>query len=105
MTESGEKATSGLATIIGKYLKLLIEDTRLNIAEKLTRLLSAITIFALLLITGSIAIVFISLWACYLLSEVLPQYWSFLIVAGFYIILFFSVYLLKKGFFLFLGQS
>ena len=39
---------SGIADTIKTYVGLLMEDTRLNLAEKLTRLMSAIAVAALL---------------------------------------------------------
>lgn len=72
---------------ISRYVKLLVEDTRLGLAEKLTRLLSAIAVSATLVILALVALVFISISVGYLLMPVLSPVWSFLIVAGFYILL------------------
>ncbi len=81
---------SGLAAIsqiAGKYIKLLVEDTRLNVAEKLTRLLSAIALASLLTIISTVVLVFISIAVGLALADTLTPLWAFVIVAGFYIIL------------------
>ena len=78
---------SGISHIIGTYVKLLIEDTRLNVAEKLTRLLSTIALASLLTIIVTVALVFVSIAVGIALAESLSPLWSFIIVAGFYIVL------------------
>lgn len=72
---------------ISRYVKLLVEDTRLGLAEKLTRLLSAIAVSATMVILALVAMVFISIGVGYVLMPVLSPVWAFLIVAAFYIIL------------------
>lgn len=78
---------SDIAQTLGRYLKLLLEDTRLSLAEKLTRLLSAVALCALLTIVGTVALVFVSLAIGMALADAIDPLWSFVIVAGFYIIL------------------
>ena len=71
---------------ISRYVKLLIEDTRLGLAEKLTRLLSAIAVSAVIVILAIVAMVFVSIGISYLLTSVLSPVWSFLTVAAFYVV-------------------
>ena len=78
---------AGIGRIVGKYLSLLVEDTRLNVAEKLTRLLSTIALASLLTIIVTVAMVFVSIAVAFALAESLSPLWSFIIVAGFYIVL------------------
>ncbi|MDE5661702.1 MAG: phage holin family protein [Muribaculaceae bacterium] len=78
---------SAFTQAAGRYIKLLIEDTRLSIAEKLTRMLAAVALCALLTIVGTVALVFISVAAGIALAGVIDPLWSFVIVAGFYILL------------------
>ncbi len=87
MLSSESNANSGLTSAIGRYVKLLVEDTRLNVAEKLTRLLSAVAVSAILLILALVALVFISIGISLLLTPYLSPVWSFLIVAAFYLLL------------------
>ncbi len=72
---------------VTRYVKLLIEDTRLGLAEKLTRLLSAVAVCAVLVILAVVALVFISIGISYLLVPYFSPVWAFLAVAGFYIVL------------------
>ena len=72
---------------ISEYIRLLIEDTRLNVAEKLTRVLSAAALFLLLTILVTVALVFLSIAVSVALSVAMRPLWAFIIVAGFYVIL------------------
>lgn len=63
---SDNENKTGLSTIsatIKQYLQLLVEDTRLNIAEKLTRLLAGIALASLLTIIIISALLFASISA------------------------------------------
>ncbi len=84
-THDNPGSLSGIGQILSKYLKLLIEDTRLNVAEKLTRLLATIALASLLTIIVTVALVFVSIAVGIALA--LSPLWSFVIVAGFYIVL------------------
>lgn len=86
-THDNPGSLSGIGQILSKYLKLLIEDTRLNVAEKLTRLLATIALASLLTITVTVALVFVSIAVGIALAQSLSPLWSFVIVAGFYIVL------------------
>lgn len=77
---------SSLAATIGRYAKLLLEDTRLNVAEKLTRLLSATALFLILLILVSVVMVFLSISVAIGLSVVMSPLWAFILVAAFYLV-------------------
>ena len=87
MTSERAEQVQGIMGIIHRYLKLLIEDTRLNVAEKLTRLMSAVAIAAILLFLAVVTLVFLSLGISMALSEVMKPLWAFIIVAGFYMVL------------------
>lgn len=71
---------------IGEYLKLLFEDTRLNFAEKLTRILSASALFLLLTIVATVAFVFLSIAVSLALSVIIRPLWAFVIVSAFYVL-------------------
>lgn len=87
MTSERAEQVQGIMGNVHRYLKLLIEDTRLNVAEKLTRLMSAVAISAILLFMAVVTLVFLSLGISMALSEVMKPLWAFIIVAGFYLIL------------------
>lgn len=86
-TEEKYGTFSALSNTISRYVKLLIEDTRLSVTEKLTRMLSAIALSALLTIIGSVAMVFVSIAIALGLSEVIAPLWAFIIVAAFYLVI------------------
>ncbi|MDE5629423.1 MAG: phage holin family protein [Muribaculaceae bacterium] len=88
MNNTSEPNTlSGIAATVSAYVKLLVEDTRLNVAEKITRLLSAIALAALLVIIATVAMVFVTIAVALALSQAISPLWSFIIVAAFYIVL------------------
>lgn len=94
-SESSEKIQS-IWSHVRRYLELLIEDTRLNAAEKLTRLASAIGIAAVLLFMSVVTLVFLSLGVSMALCEVMKPVWAFLIVAAFYMVLCVVLILARK---------
>ncbi len=89
---------SGISQTVGRYLKLLIEDTRLTMAEKLTRLLSAVTICALVLVLLVVALIFISLGFGVILGRELGSMWAFFVIAAFYIVVGVVILLGKRQF-------
>lgn len=84
-TDENPGSFSSLGNAVASYVRLLIEDTRLNVAEKLTRLLSAVALSALLTIICTVALVFVSIAVGMALAAVIDPLWSFIIVAGFYL--------------------
>ncbi len=86
-TDDSGGSFQNLSAAVTGYIRLLVEDTRLNVAEKLTRMFSAIALCALLTILGTVALVFISIAVGVALAGAITPLWSFIIVAGFYILL------------------
>lgn len=82
-----KSSTASLADNVMKYLRLLVEDTKLNVAEKLTRLLAAVALCAVLLILGIVTLVYVSMAVAWSLAVALSPVWSYIIVAGFFVIL------------------
>ncbi|MDE6206992.1 MAG: phage holin family protein [Muribaculaceae bacterium] len=94
------QSSAGFATLfasVKRYVSLLIEDTRLNVTEKLTRLLSAVAMAALITIIGTVALVFISIACCVALTDVFSPLWAFIIVAAFFVVLLVVLMLCKKA--------
>lgn len=79
--------TSAVMPTVSRYIKLLLEDTRLNVTEKLTRLLSALTVCALLLVLALATLLFLSLAAGQALADVMNPIWAYVIVASFYAVI------------------
>lgn len=98
MFSSEPESRPGIIDSIKCYIKLLLEDTRLSVAEKLTRLLSGLALSVVLMIIATVALVFISIGISMLLARTLSPMWAFLIVAGFYVVLFAVVILCRRFF-------
>ena len=79
--------TSAVMSTVSRYIKLLLEDTRLNVTEKLTRLLSALTVCALLLVLALATLLFLSLAAGQALADVMNPILAYVIVASFYAVI------------------
>lgn len=69
-----------------RLVSLYIYDIRLTTAEKLTVLLSAIAIFAIILVFTALFIVFASMAIAELLETVMAPFWAFMIVAFFFLL-------------------
>lgn len=89
----------GLLAAAGRYIRLLIEDTRLNVAEKLTLLCSGVAVSAVLAILCTVAMVFISIGVALLLAQSTGTLWAFIIVAAFYVVLILLVIVFKRQIF------
>jgi len=89
--------TSAISSTISRYIKLLLEDTRLNVAEKLTRLLSALTICALILVLALATLLFLSIAAGIALADIMNPILAYVIVGSFYAVLAIVVYFCKTS--------
>ncbi len=76
-----------LLRTISEYLKLLVEDARLNAAEKLTKLLSVCVLFVLLTMLITVAMLFLTIAVSLALSAAISPLWAFIIVTAFYALL------------------
>ncbi|MCC8176164.1 MAG: phage holin family protein [Bacteroidales bacterium] len=74
-------------TMVTRLGRLYVESARLMVAEKLSRLLSGIALAMISFILGICFLVFVSLCVGRVLTELLPDYWSYLIIGGFYLLL------------------
>ena len=87
--------TSAVMSTVSRYIKLLLEVTRLNVTEKLTRLLSALTVCALLLVLALATLLFLSLAAGQALADVMNPIWAYVIVASFYAVIAVVIFICK----------
>lgn len=76
-----------LVETIKHYIGLQKEYVKLDVVDKVVRLLTAITVFLVLVGLLTIALIYFSFAAAYALSAVVGLTWGFCIVAAFYIIL------------------
>ncbi len=70
-----------------EFLKLYVENFRLLSTEKMTILMSKGALAGIVAMLALIAFFFISMGLVYLLGEVLPIMWAFIIMGGLYILL------------------
>lgn len=82
-----------------EYLKLYIENIRLLSTEKMTILMSKMALAGVLAMLALVAFFFISMGLVFLLGEVLPIMWAFLIMGGVYIVIGLVVVLFNKQLF------
>lgn len=80
-----------------KYLKLQKDYTTLEVAEKVSKLISAFIALLLFVILGMVALFYLSFAVAYILEPLVGGLMaSFSIIAGFYILLFLIVILFRK---------
>ena len=89
--------TSAIGTTVSRYIKLLLEDTRLNVAEKLTRLFSALTVCALVLVLALATLLFMSIAAGMALADIMNPILAYVIVGSFYAVLALVIFLCKTS--------
>lgn len=73
--------------MIQRLCKLYMSKARLDLSEKLARLFSGVALALIVLILGICVMVFMTLALGAILTDVLPDYWSYLIIGGFYVVL------------------
>lgn len=78
---------------------LQLDYARLSGAEKLTVLLSTILFGAMIIIFGTIMLVFISIGVGHLLAMTVAPYVAYLYVAGFYFLLFLCIIIFRRQLF------
>lgn len=84
------------SAILMRYLRLTVEDLRLTAAEKLTVLFSTVTYFALLLIVGTVALVFVSIGLGHWLAATVAPLMAYLYIALFYVLVLVALVVFKR---------
>lgn len=79
-----------------RICRLAISYVRLTLAEKLTLLLSAAAMFLIVLLLGAIALLFLLGATAHLLSNAVPMYLAYVIVAAICIVIVLCVYVLRR---------
>lgn len=92
---TGEKVRRSSA-ILMRYLRLTVEDVRLTAAEKLTVLFSTVTFFALVLILGTVALVFVSIGIGHWLAATVAPLMAYLYIAIFYVVVLLALILFRR---------
>ncbi len=84
------------SAILMSNVRLTVEDLRLTAAEKLTVLFSTVTYFALLLIVGTVALVFVSIGIGHWLAATVAPLMAYLYIALFYILVLVVLVVFKR---------
>lgn len=79
-----------------RLFKLKVEDVRLVLAVKITRLLGALVFVFIGFVLSLFIITFVAVSMAHLLSDAMSPVWAYLIIAGVYMLLFLVIYLAKK---------
>lgn len=77
------------------YIKLQNEYLRLGVIEKLVRLITAMFLFFVLLLFILIVCIYLSFSAAYAMAAVIGFPLAFLAVAGFYMLLFVTIWIFR----------
>lgn len=81
---------------IKRLVGLYIEDARLNLTEKLTRILSGVAIAFICILFMVICLAFLSIGIVAELKTVMSPPVAYLIVAGFYVVLILALIIFKR---------
>lgn len=73
--------------LLRRFVALRVESLRLDAAERVTLLLTAVAYHCVVMILGAIALVFVSLGIGHILAVTIAPHFAYLIVAAFYILL------------------
>lgn len=88
-----------IAQTIRKLGLLYIEKGRLKVTERLTILLSTIAFTAVIIAIALILLIFVSIGVGHLLATSIAPHLAYLIIAGFYLLLFVVMVLFRRPFF------
>ncbi|MDE7407126.1 MAG: phage holin family protein [Muribaculaceae bacterium] len=95
-----DKTTNTGFKTLWEQLRMLfdleVDSAKLIITEKLTLLVTSITFYAVSFVLCTCAVVFLSIAAANLLRPAIGNYWSYVIIAGFYLILTICVCAFKR---------
>lgn len=100
---SEKSAKSNVAQMIENIKRLItlqLDYARLTATEKLTIILSTMAIYALVVIFGTLTLVFLTLGVGHLLATTIAPHFAYLIVAAFYVVVLIALLLLRKKLFI-----
>lgn len=87
MNSEDQNIIQALWIMTRRLLRLYCDNARMALAEKMTRLMSVIAMFFIGLILSVCVLIFVTLGVGRILTEHMADYWSFLIMGGFYLLL------------------
>ncbi len=102
MNDNDNRSTSvqDLLQSVKRLASLHLDYARLTAAEKLTVLLSAIAFYSVVVITGTLVLIFISIGVGHLLATTVARVPAYLYVAAFYLVLFILLFVFRKKIFI-----
>lgn len=96
MNSENQNIIQSLWIMTRRLLRLYCDSARMALAEKMTRLMSVIAMFFIGLILSVCVLIFITLGVGRILTEHMADYWSFLIMGGFYLLLIAVMIIFRK---------
>lgn len=95
---------TSLITLISRNVQhlaeLYFEAIRLKTTEKITILLSSVAFYAVVMALGLVCLVFVSIGIGHWLATTIAPHAAYLIIAGFYLLLFILTFCLKRKVFI-----
>lgn len=98
--DNSPQSIGGIFDTLRRLLTLNFEYARLSAAEKTTVLLSTIAFYAVMIVVGALALLFISFGVGHLLAVTVAHVAAFLYVAAFYVALLILVIVFRRKLFI-----
>ncbi len=96
MTQNSKSQISTLCGTLKRLASLYVDNAKLTMSEKTTELIGALAVGMIVLQFGILAMVFLVIGLSAWLDDYLSPQWTFIIVAGFIILLVLSIVFLRK---------
>ena len=87
MPENQNNIYKSLWMQLRNLFNMEVDSAKLFITEKLTLLVTSIAFYAALFVMATCVLVFSSIGVADILMHDMPDYWAYLIIAGFYLII------------------
>lgn len=97
MEETGNSASINyIGQVVRRFLRLVLDNMRLTLTEKLTILFSAMAFFVIAITLCAFVLVFISIGAVKLLSLSMSEHYAYMLVSIGYMAIFGLLYVLRR---------
>lgn len=100
MNENNQNSVHELLQSVKRLAGLHLDYARLTAAEKMTVLLSTIAFYSMVVIVGTLVLIFISIGVGHLLASTIARVPAYLYVAAFYLVLFILLFVFRKKLFI-----
>jgi len=95
-TDNNVETIGRLVEVLKNYIGLQTEYVKLDVIEKIVRLITALTLTVILSVSILMIAIFLSFAGVYLLESCVGIVWAFCIVAMFYFIVFLFMFAFRK---------